>query len=101
MYGSAVRDRLHKRGLTHLRVTTRHPLITIDRGTEDDPWPCARLRRDTVHLWILEIAGAGGRWETTHLRGLMDELIDCLVDQFGWVVAHVDAMPLRTSRTQH
>lgn len=38
-------------------------MITIDRGTEDDPWPCARLRRDTVDLSILEIVAlvAAGR----------------------------------------
>lgn len=101
-YGDAARDRLHQRGLTHLRVTTRHPLITIDKGTEDDPWPCARLRRDTVHLWILEIADSKGRWSTTHVRGLMDDLLDCLVDQFGWIVAPVpDVMPLQTSRTRY
>jgi hypothetical protein len=64
-YGDAARARLHERGLTHLRVTTRHPHVTIDKGTDDDPWPCARLRRDTVHLWILEIADHKGRWSTT------------------------------------
>lgn len=101
-YGDAARDRLHKRGLTHLRVTTRHPTVTIDKGTEDDPWPCARLRRDTVHLWILEIADGNGRWSTTHIRGLMDDLLDLLVNEFGWVVAPIPpVMPLRTSRTRY
>jgi len=88
-YGDAARDRLHQRGLTHLRVHTRHPHIIIDKGPVDDPWPCARLRRDAVSLWILEIADHSGRWSSTHIRGLMDELLDCLVDQFGWIVAPV------------
>ncbi|MBK8942352.1 MAG: hypothetical protein IPM79_33310 [Polyangiaceae bacterium] len=48
-----------------------------------------------------EIADHKGRWSTTHVRGLMDDLLDCLVDQFGWVVAPVPVMPLRTSRTRY
>jgi hypothetical protein len=88
-YGDAARIWLHRRGLVHLRASTRHPHVVIDKGTDDDPWPCARLRRDTVHLWILEIADGHGRWCPTGMRGLMDDLLAVLVDQFGWIVAPV------------
>ena len=81
---------LHDRGATHLRVRKRGALLTIVSGAEDDPWPHARLRRETVHLWRLEVAVRGGRWESTPFRATMDELVDTLVDQFPWTIAPVD-----------
>lgn len=80
---------LHDRGATHLRVRKRGGLLTIVSGDQDDPWPHARLRRDTVHLWRLEMAVRGGRWERTPFRATMDELVDLLVDQFSWTIAPV------------
>ena len=80
---------LHERGATHLRVKKRGALLTIVSGPEDDPWPHARLRRDTVHLWFLEMAVRGSRWEKTPFRDTMDELVDLLVEQFPWTIAEV------------
>ena len=78
---------LHERGATHLWVRKRGALLTIFSGSEDDPWPHARLRRDTVHLWVLEMAVSGGRWERTPFRGHMPELVGMLVEQFPWVIS--------------
>jgi len=71
-------------------VKKRGALLTIVSGDEADPWPHARLRRDTVHLWRLEMAVRGGRWERTPFRAQMEELMDMLVDAFPWTIAPVD-----------
>lgn len=71
-------------GLDHIRVRSRGSVLTLESGPDDDPVSHARLRRDTVHLWTLEMAGRGGRWEKTPFRGPMDDLVTILVEQFGW-----------------
>lgn len=81
---------LHNGGATHLRVRNRAALLTIESGPEHDPWPHARLRRDTVHLWTLEMAVRGGRWETTPFRGLMTELVEMLLHDFGWTLSPME-----------
>ena len=48
--------------LSHLRVRRRADLLTLESGPTRDPFPHARLRRDTVHLWRLEMATHTGRW---------------------------------------
>ena len=59
----------------------------IESGPEDDPVLHARLRRDTVHLWTLEMATHTGRWERTGFRDQRDKLLDLLVTTFPWIVA--------------
>jgi hypothetical protein len=55
--------------------------VVIESGPKDDPIRHVRLRRDTVHYWLLEIATHTGRWEKTGFRGTIDQLIDLLVTQ--------------------
>jgi hypothetical protein len=93
----SVTKALKAKGLAHLRARLRGAFITIESGPPDDPWPRARLRRDTVHLWRLEMATHSGRWENTPFRGQMTELIDILVDNFGWTLTPIDENPARTS----
>ena len=81
---------LHERGATHLRVRKRGALLTIESGDQEDPWPHARLRRDTVHLWCLEMAVRGGRWERTPFRAQMEELVEMLVEAFPWTIAPIE-----------
>lgn len=88
---------LHERGATHLRVRKRGALLTIVSGAEDDPWPHARLRRDAVHIWRLEMAVRGGRWETTPFRSTMDQLVDMLVDQFPWTIEPIEPYSVETT----
>ncbi|PKN57084.1 MAG: hypothetical protein CVU56_12905 [Deltaproteobacteria bacterium HGW-Deltaproteobacteria-14] len=73
-----------REGLGHLRVRARGPVLTIESGPEEDPVQHARLRRDTVHLWVLEMPARGGRWERTPFRAQLDALEELLVEQFGW-----------------
>ena len=41
--------------LNHLRVRMRGDLLILEAGPKGDPFPHARFRRDTVHLWRLEM----------------------------------------------
>ena len=83
----AVARQLEEHGLPHLRARKYGPLVFIESGPDDDPIPHARLRRDTVHLWTLEVATHTGRWEKTGLRDLRAALVDLLVTTFPWIVA--------------
>jgi hypothetical protein len=81
---------LAARGLHHLRARKRGELVILESGPQDDPIPHARLRRATVHLWILEIATHTGRWEKTGFRGVRNELLDLMLTTFPWVLAPVE-----------
>jgi hypothetical protein len=83
----AVARQLEGHGLRHLRARKHGALVIIESGPEDDPIPHARLRRDTVHLWTLEVATHTGRWEKTGFRDLLAALVDLLVTTFPWLVA--------------
>jgi hypothetical protein len=74
-------------GLDHLRARKRGALVILESGPEDDPIPHARLRRDTVHLWTLEVATHTGRWETTGFRDTREKLIALLVTNLPWILA--------------
>jgi hypothetical protein len=80
---------LHKHRLKHLRVRHRADVLTIESGPADDPFAHARLRRDTVHYWRLEMATHTGRWERTPHRGTRDELVTLLVGVYGWTLQEI------------
>jgi hypothetical protein len=86
-HARAVARQLEGHGLRHLRARKYGPLVIIESGPEDDPIPHARLRRDTVHPWTLEVAMHTGRWEKTGFRDLCATLVDLLVTTFPWLVA--------------
>lgn len=86
---------LADRGFKHLRVRRRGPLLTIESGDKRDPIPHARLRRETVHLWRLEMPTQNG-WEPTPYRELMDRHVERLTTELAWALAPRD-IPIRTS----
>jgi len=49
----------------------------------------ARLRHVTVQYWTVEIATHVGRWEPTPFRGMLDDVLTLLIDDFGWVLTPV------------
>jgi len=83
----AVHKYFADRGRKHLRARKYGALVIIESGPLDDPIAHARLRRDTVHLWTLEIATHTGRWEKTDFRGLLDQLLDLLPNTLPWTIA--------------
>ena len=80
-------DDLADRGFPHLRVRRRGPLLTIESGDKHDVIAHARLRRDTVHLWRLEMPTPSGAWDPTPYRDLMDTHVERLVTELAWVLA--------------
>jgi hypothetical protein len=90
-------DSLAERGFTHLRVHHRGALLTIESGPKGAPIPHARLRRDTVHLWTLEMPTHTERWEPTPYRHTMDQHVELLVTQFAWALAPLPTIQRGTS----
>ena len=77
------------RGLGTTQIAKRLSIsdrsVRIESGSRDEPLRHLRLRRETVHLWRLDIAGRRGRWESTPLRGNLDSLITAVTRDFAWV----------------
>jgi len=98
-HADATVEQLHRhRGLAHLRARKHGSAIVIESGPKDDRVKHARLLRDGVSLWILEIADHRGRWGATGLRAPRDRVIDALVGEFGWVLTDIAGeIPARTS----
>jgi hypothetical protein len=78
-------------GLGHLRARKRGKVVTIESGPVGAAVPHARFRRDTVHLWLLEMPGHGGRWERTPYRDDLRSLTQLIEGQFAWMLEPIDA----------
>jgi hypothetical protein len=76
-------------GLDHLRVRKHGGALVIESGPADDAFKHARVVRDTVSLWGLDIADHRGRWGPTGDRGTRDEVVATLVEQYGWVLTDI------------
>lgn len=77
--------------LNHLRARRRGKVVTVESGPTDDVVPHARFRRDTVHLWILEMPIRGGKWDRTPFRAQIEELMDIVETQFPWTLTPIHA----------
>lgn len=87
----------HK-GLEHLRVRKHGASLVIESGPPSDPVKHARLVRDGVSLWVLEIADHRGRWEYTGVREGRADAVAKLIGEFGWVLTDIAGeIPDRTS----
>jgi hypothetical protein len=75
--------------LSHLRVRRRGDALILESGPEDDPVKHVRFRRVAMHLWIAEMATHTGRWQPSGLRGRLNELLETVVDAFGWVLTPI------------
>lgn len=97
-HADELQDALASRGFKHLRVRHRGDTLTIESGaTGRAALHHARLRRETVHLWRLEMPTSTGRWETTPVRDVPDTLVAILVSVFPWALAKPPSIPTRTS----
>ena len=85
-----VEDFLHERGLKHVRARKRGTAIIVESGPDTDAVKHIRVRRDTVHLWLVDVADHRGKWERTPFRGLLDEVLGLVVDAFPWVLSDID-----------
>ena len=88
-HASRVEALLHEHDVMHIRARKYGATVIVESGPEDDPVRHLRLRRDTVHLWRLDIAGRGGRWESTPLRGNIESLVSAVVEEFPWALTEI------------
>jgi hypothetical protein len=76
-------------GLEHLRVRRRADLVVVESGEAQDPIPHARFRRVGANLWMLEMATHTSRWQPSGVRGVLDRLIEALIQDFGWTLSRI------------
>jgi hypothetical protein len=81
-----VENLLHERGFQHLRARKHGAAVVVESGPAKDAVKHFRVRRDTVHYWVLDIANHQGRWQRTPFRGLLDEMITLVPETFPWVL---------------
>ena len=84
-----VEDLLHQRGAAHLRARKYGSAVLVESGPTDDPVKHFRLRRDTVHLWWLDMANHRGRCERTPFRAHLDDLVQTVLDDFPWTLTPI------------
>ena len=73
-------------GLAHLRVRKYGNSVIVESGPTGDAIKHIRFRRDTVHLWLLDVADNRGRWERTPFRGPLDDALALVIQSFPWVL---------------
>lgn len=77
-----VEELLHKCNAMHLRARKYGPAVLVESGPVADPIKHFRVRRDTVHLWCLDMANHRGRWQRTPFRANLDDLVETVVENF-------------------
>jgi hypothetical protein len=82
-----VEEFLHGHGFDHLRARKYGSTVIVESGPKGDAIKHVRLRRDTVHLWLLDVADHRGKWEPTPMRAPLDDLLADLVGSFPWALA--------------
>lgn len=88
-HADQVEDLLHKSGAAHLRVRKYGASILVESGSEHAMVKHFRLRRDTIHLWCLDMATHRGAWERTPFRASIDELVQTVLDDFSWMLTPI------------
>lgn len=72
--------------LSHIHVRKHGALIILESGPEGDRRPHARLRKVTKQWWTLEMPDHMERWNKTPHRALRNEVLQLLVDNYGWTL---------------
>ena len=96
-----VQDLLHQRGAPHVRARKHGAAVVVESGPSRDPVKHFRLRRDTVHLWCLDMANHRGQWERTPFRANLDDLVQVVLNDFPWTLTAIDLYSERTSDPEH
>ena len=85
-----IENGLHDAGLNHLKVTTRGENIVIFSEYNGKKENRCRFTHMSERKYLLGIADHNGRWETTPFEGTIDELLEMVINQFGWVLYNYD-----------
>ena len=100
-HASRVQEALHAAGATHLRARKYGAGVIVESGPDNDPIKHFRVRRDTVHLWCLDMANHRGKWERTPFREQIEALVQMVLKQFPWTLTPIHENPARTSDPGH
>ncbi len=84
-----VQDLLHAAGATHVRARKYGFSIIAESGPTVDPVRHFCVRRDTVHLWCLDMGHHTGRWERTPFRDNLRTLVLMVIKQFPWTLTPI------------
>ena len=85
-----VGELLRNAGASHVRTRKYGANVIVESGPTGDPVRHIRLRRDTVHLWCLDVADHRGRWERAPVRALLDEVVASVLRDFPWTLTPLD-----------
>ncbi len=85
MVGEELKRTLDNRGFSHLSVIVRGEHITVCIKEEDYKENICRLTYISDNKFGLSMANHKGRWQATPFTGTVDELIENIINQFGWV----------------
>ena len=84
-----VEELLHAGGATHARARKYGSAVLVESGPADHPIKHFRVRRDTIHLWCLDMANHRGQWERTPFRANLDELVQTVLEDFPWTLTPI------------
>jgi hypothetical protein len=82
-----VKEKLHKKRLTYLNVAVRGKNIVIYSEYEGRKENRCRFTQIGGGQYMLGMADHNNRWEDTPFEGTIDELMDMVLEQFGWVLS--------------
>ncbi len=88
-HASQVERLLHQHDAKHLRARCYGSTVIVESGPKDDPVKHFRLRRESVHLWCLDFAGRGDRWEHTPVRTNVADIVSAVVEEFPWTLTEI------------
>ena len=85
--GDTVQMKLHEVGLYHLKAGVRGKSISVYSEYEGNRENRCRFTQVSGKQFILGMADPNGKWESTPFEGTIDELLDMVISQFGWVLS--------------
>lgn len=88
-HAERVEKLLHDAGAKHARARKYGTSVIVESGPARDPVKHFRIRRDTVHLWCLDMANHRGQWERTPFRQNLDELVLMVIETFPWTLTPI------------
>jgi hypothetical protein len=88
-HAERVEELLHDAGVKHARARKYGASVIVESGPVRDPVKHFRIRRDTVHLWCLDMANHRGQWERTPFRKNLDELVVLVIEAFPWTLTPI------------